>query len=394
MESPKAHTIFNASLLQWICVFIFVGIVILGLWPFTFWPQNQVRWLHNENGIRFDGRGLVYGLENPKTIASQSGTEHALTVDLWLKPDREPDDNVPVFLTIYDRSTLDAILLAQWRSELIVRRQNLGTPLAFREFGVTNVLNTGERRIITITFNASRTAVFVDGRLRGQHPANLLSNLDKQSIGWVLGNTPNGRSSWRGDVFAVALYDRPLTPDDVARNYSGWSRTGLPQLSRDEGLVGLFSFREHVGEFARNQIEPEEYFRIPRVFEPPQREILTDPWKDFQIKRSYLLDMAVNILGFIPVGFFFAAWFTKSWRLSARKAFLVTLILAAVLSLSIELTQAWIPSRDSQVMDLIMNTFGAALGALAFARLSDTAGRRGLREPMDGRASGDIQDWS
>jgi hypothetical protein len=368
MKFRGSNTIFSAFRLRWTCVFVVIGIVIVGLWPFAFWPENQVEWLQNENGIRFHGRGLIYGLENPLGIAPQSQDGKSLTVELSLKPDIEPHRNLPVFLTIYGHSSLDAVALAQWRSELIVRWWNLGTPLVFREFGVTNVLNAGERRIIAIAFIGSRTAVYVDGRLRKQHPANPLSALDKQSVGWVLGNSPNGASSWKGDLFGLAVYDRSLTADDVSMNYDGWLRKGLPRLSRDEGLVGLFKFNEHAGELARSQIRSEDHFRIAKFFEPHQREILTAPWKDFQIKRSYLVDVAINILGFMPFGLFFAAWFTRSWGLSARKAIMVTVSLAAVLSISIELIQAWIPSRDSQVMDLLMNIFGATVGSLVFVK--------------------------
>jgi VanZ family protein len=41
---------------------------------------------------------------------------------------------------------------------------------------------------------------------------------------------------------------------------------------------------------------------------------------------------------------------------------LMTVILCMLLSLTIELLQAWIPTRVSSLMDLILNTLGAGIG--------------------------------
>jgi len=353
--------------LSWICALILVGIVIAGLWPFTFFPQNRVEWLQNENGIRFYGRGLVYGVEDGLGTYFPPQGGNSLTVELWLKPEREPDRNLPVFLTMYDRHNFEAVTIGQWRSELIIRSKNLNAPLQFKEFGLENALSAGERRLLAIIFDGSRTTVFVDGKFKRQYPSNPLSTLDKSAMRFVLGNSPNGRDSWAGDLFALALYYRSLSPDEVTRNYEGWMRRGLPEISVQGGLAGLFLFAEKAGDVARDQIKPEEHFLIARYFQPLQKEILTPPWKDFQFKRSYLIDMTVNILGFIPFGFFFSVWFAKSFGLSTHRAILFTVFVSAVLSFSIELIQAWIPLRDSQVMDLLMNILGTAVGSLVFA---------------------------
>lgn len=367
MKKSKTVHFLKDLPLSWICALILVGILIAGLWPFTLFPQNRVEWLPSENGIRFYGRGLVYGVEDSLGMSSRAQSGDSLTVELWLSPKIEPDRNLPVFLTIYDRHNFEAVTIGQWRSGLSIRSKNLGAPLQFKEFGLENALSAGERRLLAITFDGSRTTVFMDGNLKRQYPSNPLSTLDKNAMRFVLGNSPNGRDSWVGDLFALALYNRSLSPDEVARNYEGWVGTGLPAVSVQEGLFGLFTFTEKSGDRAGNQIAPEGYFRIPRYFQPLQKEILIPPWKEFQIKRSYLIDMAVNILGFIPFGFFFSMWFANSFGLSTYRAILVTVFVSAVLSFSIELIQAWIPLRDSQVMDLLLNILGTAVGSLVFA---------------------------
>jgi VanZ family protein len=165
-------------------------------------------------------------------------------------------------------------------------------------------------------------------------------------------------------VFALALYNRSLSSEEVSRNYEGWITNGLPAVSIHGGLVGLFTFLEKSGERAVNQLASESILRIPRYFQPLQREILIPPWKDLQFKRSYLLDMLVNCLGFVPFGLLFSAWSSRSFGSSLHRAVLFTVAFSTALSLSIELLQAWIPLRDSQMMDVLMNTSGAVVGSL------------------------------
>jgi len=46
----------------------------------------------------------------------------------------------------------------------------------------------------------------------------------------------------------------------------------------------------------------------------------------------------------------------------------LTVITGLLLSLFIELAQVWIPTRCSQMVDLMLNTFGAWIGALVAVR--------------------------
>jgi len=53
----------------------------------------------------------------------------------------------------------------------------------------------------------------------------------------------------------------------------------------------------------------------------------------------------------------------------------VTVAGGAFLSLGLELTQAWIPTRSSSLLDFALNTLGTALGAVAAAWLLSRAMR-------------------
>jgi len=76
-----------------------------------------------------------------------------------------------------------------------------------------------------------------------------------------------------------------------------------------------------------------------------------------------LIDVLGNILVFIPLGIGFAGIFygDNPWQ-TVRRAVLCGFLV----SLSIELTQLTIPSRATDVDDLIFNTLGTMLGAIMF----------------------------
>jgi VanZ family protein len=74
-------------------------------------------------------------------------------------------------------------------------------------------------------------------------------------------------------------------------------------------------------------------------------------------------DMIENVLGYIPFGILMAASLALS--MSRGAAIASTLLAGALLSLSLETIQAFVPGRDSSATDLLMNTTGTFIGALA-----------------------------
>jgi VanZ family protein len=87
-------------------------------------------------------------------------------------------------------------------------------------------------------------------------------------------------------------------------------------------------------------------------------------------------DLVTNIVLFVPIGFLF--------RLSRRKSKdffgLQALALGVLLSLAIESTQAFIPGRYTQVIDVVTNGLGAWLGGMILAFLgSQLKGERAGR---------------
>jgi glycopeptide antibiotics resistance protein len=87
------------------------------------------------------------------------------------------------------------------------------------------------------------------------------------------------------------------------------------------------------------------------------------------------LDIALNITGFLPLGFGLAA---TGRRLAIRPwaAVLLTTLVAGVFSLTMESIQYLLPQRYSSLIDVLTNATGGALGALA-----EVIGQRAWNSP-------------
>ncbi|NQV05925.1 VanZ family protein [bacterium] len=79
--------------------------------------------------------------------------------------------------------------------------------------------------------------------------------------------------------------------------------------------------------------------------------------------RFLFKDVAGNVVVFIPVGFVFAGLMGE---MPLRRRFWTALAMGAALSLFIEAIQIAIPTRATDVDDLLFNALGAAIGAGLF----------------------------
>ncbi len=122
-------------------------------------------------------------------------------------------------------------------------------------------------------------------------------------------------------------------------------------------------FDEKEGPRAFDQAGGGHHLEIPARMRILKRKILTPPWQGFEFNRSLIQDIIVNLVGFIPLGFIFTATFVQA---GSKHDVLLTVALCFTLSLSIEIIQAWMPSRSSDLLDLILNTLGGLLGAKIF----------------------------
>jgi len=356
-----AVTDINRKPLSFICWSIFTIIVVFGLWPFNLNPFNQVFWLKDEPGVRFSGSAHLY------TDGDLTGAfpDRSISLEMELRPAAEPNNRLPHILSLWDGRRQEVFLIGQWKDSpaIRVRTSRPDVPRGYRERGQGQVLIKNRKVFVTLTSSLEGTTLYEDGAMVKAFPGFRLLEDGPAGPGvLVLGNSAIGKSHWEGDLLGLALYSRALSDHEVRQNYSRWVRRDYASLKNDQGLIGLYPFTEGRGDIVRNLAGGAHSLLKPAVFHPLQKVILEWPTKG-QLKRwSFYQDVAVNILGFIPLGFFFALWLLRFTRLSYLPGGILTLVLGSGISLGIELTQVYLPSRNSQASDLVLNILGTLVG--------------------------------
>ena len=351
----------NKKSLNFICWSIFILIIILGLWPFDLNPFNQVFWLKKEPGVRFSGPGHLH------TGGDLAGAfpGRSISLEMGLRPAAEPNNRLPYILSFWDGRRQELFLIGQWKDSpaIRVRTSRPDVPRGYRERGKDQVLVKNRMVFITLTSSPEGTTLYVDGAMAKTFPGfPLLEDGPAGPSVLVLGNSAIGKSYWDGDLLGLALYNRALSDREVRENHSRWVRRDYSSLKNGLGLIGLYPFTEGQGNSVGNLADGAHPLLKPAVFHPLQKVILEWPTKEELKRWSFYQDVAVNILGFIPAGFFFALWLLRFTRLPFLRAGIVTLVLVSGISLGIELTQVYLPSRNSEASDLIFNILGTLIG--------------------------------
>lgn len=339
------------------------AILYAGIAPLDFHPANGVAWLDPGPGLRFERSGVAYSVEDLRFEAT--GADAGVSVELWVIPNDEPTGSLGQILSIYDGDRVDSLLIAQWKSGLVVRirvTDDRGR-VRYRELGELGLLFRGQRRHLAIASGARGTVVFVDGK-ETEHRSNsaVVRPGDVFAGRLIFGNSPAGGSPWSGVLEGAAIYRRALTADEVARHDAKVRAEGVASLVGEPGLVTLYSFDERSGDGAPSRGLVGPALRVPLHFVRLHRSVLQLPTLRGRRPGSFGRDVVVNFVGFAPLGFFAAA-VARRRRLGPGAAIAAAATLGFALSLGIELTQVELPARVSSATDLVNNLLGTAFGA-------------------------------
>ena len=333
-----------------VCMLVLCGTLTLGLWPFHA-PRNDVRWLRNENGLRFSGYGTL--LSAVKFQIADSEDQAFSSLEIWIQPGLTNDAS-----TLLAFSTAKKPLqfsLHQYRSGLILVREVQGNESVI---GIDDVFDQTKLIFITITSGPVKTAMYFDGSLSRAFPGFRLGKDFSGQL--VIGSSPVAVDGWLGKLKGLAIYHKELTAQEVARHFETWTKQGAPELQANEALAALYLFDEHGGNVVHCAGHPDLDLYIPKRFSLPYQPLLKPFWKEYQFTWDYLATLVLNVIGFIPLGLFFYAY----WRSAKpiKSAALATVAFGFAVSLSIEILQSFLPTRNSGTTDLLTNTVGTFLG--------------------------------
>jgi hypothetical protein len=345
------------------------GLLFVGLWPFDTSPKNRACWIPDQGGLYFDGQerwpklsvgGIAYtssALSSLKPAPSEKGS---FTIEILLKPAQDLSGGVPRILSLIDGTDKEAFYLGQWRRSLIVRwfyydqrgKRRVG------EIGAWEALIEGRTKRLTIVSSQESTGIYLDGEIAKSFQGTALIG-EKESIrgySLVLGNSREVKSPWSGTILALNVYEHSLNEREIARN-----RNGSPEGAPNEGLIAAFALEKHHGASISDVSGNKNTLTVPERVTLRNSILAWPDWRN-QKDSSPAKDIVVNILGFMPLGFLLAFWRKQANGSRRWETILLTIVMGALISLCIEVTQAFIPARDSSMVDFLCNIVGTAIG--------------------------------
>ena len=339
-----------------------VVILVAGLRPFDFAPKNRVTHTVGQDGLRFSRPGIAYG------AGEMRFGEGALTIEILFKSGRGHSHGIARILSVSDADGNEIFFIGVWRSSIIVRKGYAGDSGRGRELGVKDAARAGETHLLAVTTSKDGTSIFLDGKIAREAPNFSILREGAPLMGrLVLGNSPDGSNQWYGEILGVGIFNRRMDPADAGDRYRAWmgageSRKDIADLA--DGSASFFAFQGSSGRLAANLAGGPDLV-IPATFRPLKRKILEVPGKGYRLDRSQVKDIMLNVVGFVPFGFLLCLFLAGDGGATIRTR-LTVVLLGGGLSLFIELSQAFLPTRSSSVLDLVFNTLGTVIGAMLF----------------------------
>jgi hypothetical protein len=371
---------------------IFVG----GLWPFAFRQVNNAT-LTPDNGLRFERPGTAYTSMPSGKLRDLT----AFTIAIRLATD---SSGVSSFEKIFSYALTQQeanFILGQWKDGLGMHLRSDGKSQEIH-FGAYGVLRKDARACFVISYNGNTLHLYENGTIRKTRDVGALRfKAWEDSYPLVMGTDAHGHSQWRGTLYEIAIYDRALAPEEVqgcqgpagatvaGDPWSGGSESNKIEAGDRQPATG--HRKSEAAEDTRPVIHyvfaPENTYAtefrggtalavrdlgrgaaadlvVPGYFMPYQRAYFggQNDWMEY---ASNWLDVAVNILGFMPLGVLLMCWLTGR-GMNAVMALGMAVAAGFIVSFGVEYLQAFLPSRDSSLRDLITNGAGTLIGSLGY----------------------------
>ena len=313
--------------------------------PFRWHPPRRVAngaEVGPQGTVRFQTPGLVRTTKPPDWLDWVS-TNHRFSVRLRVRAETSMQYGPARIFTISPNFDLRNVTIGQEASDLVVRiRRRNSSHNGLPAFTVPGVFAEAGWRDIEVSVRPESVTIGVDGRRTVSKPLPPRP-LENWNTGFrvALGNEMIGRRPWLGEIAEATV--------------------------RVEG----------------RQVD---YLQAGRMDRPARF------WSGLDLRTplspTYLLqrdgggmDILLNLAYFVPLGFVLAA------ARGDRSPLVFAVAVCAVASMGVEIAQLGFETRGPSIVDLFLNTLGAALGAWFATRtptgagtLTDHATRVGERE--------------
>jgi VanZ family protein len=354
-------------------LFYFISLLILGLYPFEFKSiclSNQIYWLEDKNGIWISPCYEVASEKPPTEIFQSFVDAKGFTIEVYITID-DIDQNGPARIVTYSLNTSQRnFTLGQEFDSLILRLRTTESDEngVYPHFRGDNVFTPGKKQHVTVSYDGKLEKLYVDGQLR-----KVSSELEGSFSSWdpnaffVIGNEHTGDRLWQGKIYLVALYNRALGDEEIYQNYKNIISSNTTEIGprqNHNGLIRYYTFSEGKGDVVYNQAKQETSGHLIPV------NLHLNSLKSFNFLISsediitYFRDIAVNIIGFIPLSFilFFNA---SKHRSVFSNIYFRPILVGLIISISLEFLQVFSITRVPTILDVLCNLIGTVIGSIS-----------------------------
>jgi VanZ family protein len=337
------------------------AMIFAGLYPFNFFQPNRVQWLSNEPGLYFDGLGVAFTEK-----AAAIDLNKAASIQLLLKERQESRNWGPrEIFSFYDRNASPSLLVGQWAGRIFTysRFEKNESDKWYRIFRTQRRFPRGKAHLVTVTFNELEKAIYIDGQLGNKKNVVLKDKSDIAFSGqFLLGNSPILKNGWYGEIKGLAIYNRILSPEEIAMHSSAVFKKGMCALAGTPGCVALYPFDEGKGKTVRSILGDNRPFSIPASLNGREYLKLRSPHNNMRSEGFNTSDIIRNIIFFVPFGALLSAIIQRKYTIGHAATFLVVILAAGLLSFVIESLQFSLPSRWPEISDILSNMLGSGCG--------------------------------
>jgi hypothetical protein len=332
----------------WFAVFL----LLLGLaclWPYNFFQQNRVE--KTSDAVRFTSPGTAF-TTSPLPLKRPGGP---FTLLLRFTP-RRPPENAWIAHWGQDMSIYN-LLVGQFSNQLLVDLRTGGRQRRARVF-LPGQVRPDTSSWMAVCYDGALLEVYIDGIRKGGAAAHIEEGVWDAGFPLVLGSHANGKFPWNGEISRFALFERAVAPGEL-QHPEELLRTAAPAVRYDFAAATAEAIPD------RGSSSPHASLTIPPRYRPAYPSPLVPPQNYWQRGPLYR-DMIANVVLFLPFGVLLGALLRPTTPPAVTVAMVI--LCSAAASAGIEFLQALLPTRWSSFTDLVTNTVGGGLGALAFTR--------------------------
>jgi hypothetical protein len=362
MQTMKNDTtLLKKRIVLMLFVLVVFFMLMAGLKPRGYRIFNRTAFLSDGTGVQFVEPSIAFS-RIPRSDGSLCGADTSFTLLMNFSPSRCHTYYESQIIAFCDDSDDERIIVSQYDQCIVIRGNAKGVNTAFF---CDSVLQCGKQNSVAVVSGCGGIDIFVDGNLKQSYSRRIAA---PQYVVFpkriIIGNSADGRFAWSGSIKNIRVYGRKLSGEEIVHGeksaVSGYSGT----LNRGRCLVIDYDFTAAHHRVVGNRAGAYADLYIPRLFTMLKKHILSPPGTGWKFDKSAKLDYIVNFIGFFPFGFLLAGIISFQ-GVRRRKNVTLCAVIGALFSLFIELTQVFIPTRNSELSDLVLNTLGTFCGSLS-----------------------------